>query len=132
MALRGPGSPFLPCITPPPGPDPAYAPVHGPAAALPGRALGCHVHRGLPGLPLHPHPHGATPHGGADPHLHRAGDEIRKACAPPQPRPAPLRGLAGRSPTFLCPRPQLDANEAEPVFDEREGVDEYNEMPMPV
>lgn len=26
----------------------------------------------------------------------------------------------------------LDANEAEPVFDEREGVDEYNEMPMPV
>lgn len=28
--------------------------------------------------------------------------------------------------------PQLDANEAEPVFDEREGVDEYNEMPMPV
>lgn len=26
----------------------------------------------------------------------------------------------------------LDANEAEPVFDECEGVDEYNEMPMPV
>ncbi|XP_007536687.2 anion exchange protein 2 [Erinaceus europaeus] len=26
----------------------------------------------------------------------------------------------------------LDADEAEPVFDEREGVDEYNEMPMPV
>ncbi|XP_036616085.1 anion exchange protein 2 isoform X1 [Trichosurus vulpecula] len=26
----------------------------------------------------------------------------------------------------------LDANEAEPVLDEREGVDEYNEMPMPV
>lgn len=28
--------------------------------------------------------------------------------------------------------PQLDADEAEPVLDEREGVDEYNEMPMPV
>lgn len=28
--------------------------------------------------------------------------------------------------------PQLDADEAEPIFDEREGVDEYNEMPMPV
>ncbi|KAM8810668.1 anion exchange protein 2 [Eudromia elegans] len=26
----------------------------------------------------------------------------------------------------------LDADEAEPVLDEREGVDEYNEMPMPV
>uniref|UniRef100_A0A663M430 Anion exchange protein n=1 Tax=Athene cunicularia TaxID=194338 RepID=A0A663M430_ATHCN len=26
----------------------------------------------------------------------------------------------------------LDADEAEPIFDEREGVDEYNEMPMPV
>ncbi|XP_074802751.1 anion exchange protein 2 isoform X2 [Natator depressus] len=26
----------------------------------------------------------------------------------------------------------LDAEEAEPIFDEREGVDEYNEMPMPV
>ncbi|XP_059585276.1 anion exchange protein 2 isoform X3 [Alligator mississippiensis] len=26
----------------------------------------------------------------------------------------------------------LDANEAEPVLDEREGIDEYNEMPMPV
>ncbi|KAL8164750.1 UNVERIFIED_CONTAM: Anion exchange protein 2 [Gekko kuhli] len=26
----------------------------------------------------------------------------------------------------------LDANEAEPILDEREGVDEYNEMPMPV
>ena len=28
--------------------------------------------------------------------------------------------------------PQLDADEAEPILDEREGVDEYNEMPMPV
>lgn len=28
--------------------------------------------------------------------------------------------------------PQLDAAEAEPILDEREGVDEYNEMPMPV
>lgn len=27
---------------------------------------------------------------------------------------------------------QLDAAEAEPILDEREGVDEYNEMPMPV
>ncbi|XP_010725713.1 anion exchange protein 2-like [Meleagris gallopavo] len=26
----------------------------------------------------------------------------------------------------------LDADEAEPILDEREGVDEYNEMPMPV
>ncbi|XP_075774818.1 anion exchange protein 2, partial [Pelodiscus sinensis] len=26
----------------------------------------------------------------------------------------------------------LDAHEAEPIFDEREGVDEYDEMPMPV
>ncbi|KAM8967226.1 anion exchange protein 2 [Pelodytes ibericus] len=26
----------------------------------------------------------------------------------------------------------LDANEVQPVFDEQEGVDEYNEMPMPV
>ncbi|XP_074841493.1 anion exchange protein 2 isoform X2 [Carettochelys insculpta] len=26
----------------------------------------------------------------------------------------------------------LDAEEAEPIFDEQEGVDEYNEMPMPV
>ncbi|ETE56590.1 hypothetical protein L345_17699, partial [Ophiophagus hannah] len=26
----------------------------------------------------------------------------------------------------------LDAAEAEPILDEREGVDEYNEMPMPV
>lgn len=33
-----------------------------------------------------------------------------------------------------CPPfpPQLDAAEAEPILDEREGVDEYNEMPMPV
>ena len=55
----------------------------------------------------------------------------------PSPSPTgPLRGLAERScsaptsPTLSLP--QLDANEAEPVFDEREGVDEYNEMPMPV
>lgn len=27
---------------------------------------------------------------------------------------------------------QLDAAEAAPILDEREGVDEYNEMPMPV
>ena len=37
--------------------------------------------------------------------------------------------LAARSATIS---PQLDADEAEPIFDEREGVDEYNEMPMPV
>ncbi len=28
--------------------------------------------------------------------------------------------------------PQLDADEAEPTFDEREGHDEYSEMHMPV
>lgn len=32
----------------------------------------------------------------------------------------------------LSPPLQLDAAEAEPILDEREGVDEYNEMPMPV
>uniref|UniRef100_A0A8C3HDU2 Anion exchange protein n=1 Tax=Chrysemys picta bellii TaxID=8478 RepID=A0A8C3HDU2_CHRPI len=35
-------------------------------------------------------------------------------------------------PPRLRVSPQLDAEEAEPIFDEREGVDEYNEMPMPV
>lgn len=34
--------------------------------------------------------------------------------------------------TLSPPLPQLDADEAEPILDEREGVDEYNEMPMPV
>ncbi|XP_064431792.1 anion exchange protein 2 isoform X2 [Mirounga angustirostris] len=58
------------------GSDPPNAPVHSPAAALLGPALGCHVHSCLPGLPLHPHPHGAPPHGGAHPHLHRARDEM--------------------------------------------------------
>lgn len=37
--------------------------------------------------------------------------------------------LAAHSATLS---PQLDADEAEPILDEREGVDEYNEMPMPV
>lgn len=54
------------------------------------------------------------------------------ALAPPA---SPLwslpRSWLGSSP-LTRPLPQLDANEAEPVFDEREGVDEYNEMPMPV
>lgn len=102
MALRGPGrsepgeKPGLTCLAlhpAPPGSDPPYAPVHSPAAALPGRALGRHVHGCLPGLPLHPHPHGAAPHAGAHPHLHRARDEMRKAPAPLPTPPAPTSVL---------------------------------------
>lgn len=41
--------------------------------------------------------------------------------------------LEGPSPSPVWVSPlQLDAAEAEPILDEREGVDEYNEMPMPV
>lgn len=43
--------------------------------------------------------------------------------------------MAGLGVTLTAPHPrvlQLDAAEAEPILDEREGVDEYNEMPMPV
>lgn len=47
-------------------------------------------------------------------------------------RPA-LRRAMGAAPAAAHPvPPQLDADEAEPILDEREGVDEYNEMPMPV
>lgn len=50
-------------------------------------------------------------------------------------RPGQVPVLEGPKPT-ACAGPvsrlQLDAAEAEPILDEREGVDEYNEMPMPV
>lgn len=59
---------------------------------------------------------------------------MRKASCPSSPSlpsVVPAKVTVGFKPQ-LHPLPQLDANEAEPVFDEREGVDEYNEMPMPV
>lgn len=59
---------------------------------------------------------------------------VRLPRPSPPHRPPPWSrqevALSTNLPTL--PLPQLDANEAEPVFDEREGVDEYNEMPMPV
>nr|XP_034986024.1 anion exchange protein 2 isoform X2 [Zootoca vivipara] len=58
------------------GADPEDAPLHAPAAGLPGGAVGRHVHGGLAGLPLHPHPDGPPPHVPAQPHLHREGDEV--------------------------------------------------------
>jgi solute carrier family 4 anion exchanger 2 len=62
-------------------------------------------------------------------------DREMKCVRTPAPSPPTLQTLhvpmvlEGPTVPFL---PQLDANEAEPVFDEREGVDEYNEMPIPV
>lgn len=66
----------------PPGSDHADAPVHCLAAALPGPALGGHVHSCFPGLPLHPHPHSAFAHGGTYPDLHRARNEMCKHPSP--------------------------------------------------
>lgn len=82
--------------------DPPYAPVHGPAAALPGPALGRHVHGRLLAFPF----------------ILILTVPLRMVVL--------TRIFTERE--MKC----LDANEAEPVFDEREGVDEYNEMPMPV
>lgn len=127
-----------PDTSPCPGAHAAHAPVHRAAAGLPGRALGRHVHCGLPRLPLHPHPHGAAPHVPAQPHLHRPGNEVCKWLRRLSPegsggRRPPGEGRAG-GPSLPLSRLvlQLDAAEAEPILDEREGVDEYNEMPMPV
>lgn len=101
-------------------------------AGVSGCAVDCHVDRRVISFPICPSPHCSIQEVPITPNIYSTWDTMGKCIFFCHMLCYLHVGLILSFTLFIVFTWQLDADEAEPSFDEREGQDEYTEMHMPV